>query len=429
MKEKIFALVDVNNCYVSCERAFRPKLNNVPVIVLSNNDGCVIARYEEAKALGIKMAVPYFQIKNLVATHQIEVLSSNYTLYAEMSRRFHGILANFVDIDEHEIYSIDECFLDLSAYATHFDLITYSQTIRTTMTQCLSLPVCVGIGRSKTEAKLANHLAKKQKHYRGVCDLAHMDPTIKEQVLHHIPVGEIWGIGRQHSKKLATHSIHTALDLALANPQKMRKLFSVLMQKTILELQGIACLDIESNQTSKKQIIASRSFGIRVTKLSDLKEATTLYIQDAFRRMRSDHLVCGCIIVFAQSNPFNSMQPFHHQSRTYSFSEPTDSIVDMVKIALSLIESMYQEQVFYKKCGLILTALEAKSTLNGHLLSEPAQKVKQDKLLEVYEYARTKYGAKTLAIGSCMLPERAWMMHREKLSQNYFKPAEFLQVK
>lgn len=213
-EEEIYALIDVNNCYVSCERLFNPKLKNVPVIVLSNNDGCVVARSQEAKDLGIKMGIPLFQIRDIIDKHNVQVLSSNYALYAEMSNRFHSILAEYVALGEQEIYSIDECFLKVTAYAKNYDLTEYAQDMRRRILQWIGLPVCVGIGRSKTEAKLANYMAKKAKRFNSICDLSSMDPKYRDYFSSLIDVSEVWGVGLKHSKKLNSIGINTVLDLA-----------------------------------------------------------------------------------------------------------------------------------------------------------------------------------------------------------------------
>lgn len=210
-QSEVYALIDVNNCYVSCERVFNPRLNNVPVIVLSNNDGCAVARSQEAKDLGVKMGVPLFQIRDIVEKHNVQVLSSNYALYAEMSHRFHSILAQYVAPGEQEVYSIDECFLKLTAYSENYDLVEYAQDMRQRILQWIGLPVSVGIGRSKTEAKLANHMAKKAKRFNGVCDMVSMNPKHRDYFSSLIDVSEVWGVGRQHSKKLKSLNINTVL--------------------------------------------------------------------------------------------------------------------------------------------------------------------------------------------------------------------------
>ncbi|MFJ0375665.1 Y-family DNA polymerase, partial [Acinetobacter baumannii] len=250
-KSKVYALVDINNCYVSCERIFKPSLNNKPVIVLSNNDGCAVARSQEAKDLGIKMGVPLFQIKDIVEKHQVQVLSSNYALYAEMSRRFMKVLSDFVAPQEQEIYSIDECFLDLTAHFGNYDLTDYAQQIRQRVFSWLGLPVCIGIGRSKTEAKLANHIAKKNAHFNGVCNLVSMDPCSTENLYQAIDVSEVWGIGRKHTKKLNSMAIHSVMDFVLTSPLMIRDQFSVVMHRTLLELHGIACIELEHTPPAK----------------------------------------------------------------------------------------------------------------------------------------------------------------------------------
>ncbi|HHZ9730526.1 TPA: Y-family DNA polymerase, partial [Acinetobacter baumannii] len=369
-ENKVFFLIDVNNMYVSCERVFDPSLNNKPVIVLSNNDGCAVARSNESKALNIKMGVPLFQIKDIVQQHNVIVLSSNYAMYAEMSRRFHTILASYVTDEEVEPYSIDECFVDFTAYEKNFDLEKVGHDMRAKIWKWLGLPVCVGIGRSKTEAKISNHIAKKNQGFNGVCDLVNMDPCNKEYYFAQIDVSEVWGVGRKHAKKLQGMGINTVLDLACAEPREMQKKFSIVMARTIYELQGISCIEIEHTPPSKKQIVASRSFGGRVTELTDLKEAISMYAQDACKRLRDEGLLCGCMIAFVQSNPFDANVPFYNKSITGSFSEPTDCAIDFVKAATKMLNDIYKEGVKYKKCGVILTGLEPKAGHTYDLLTD-----------------------------------------------------------
>ncbi|HFF4983618.1 TPA: Y-family DNA polymerase, partial [Acinetobacter baumannii] len=336
-ENKVFFLIDVNNMYVSCERVFDPSLNDRPVIVLSNNDGCAVARSNESKALGIKMGVPLFQVKDIVQKHNVIVLSSNYAMYAEMSRRFHKILSSYVTPEEVEPYSIDECFVDFSAYEKNFDLEKVGQQMRQQIWKWLGLPVCVGIGRSKTESKIANHIAKKNQSFNGVCDLVNMDPCNKEYFFAQIDVSEVWGVGRKHAKKLQSMEINTVLDLACSEPREMQRRFSIVMARTINELQGISCLEIEDTPPSKKQIIKSCSFGAKVTELIDLQEAIAMHAQEACKRLRDDESLCGCLIVFVQSSPFDENVPFYNKSITGSFSQPTDCALDFVKAATKMV--------------------------------------------------------------------------------------------
>ncbi|HHM2325843.1 Y-family DNA polymerase [Acinetobacter baumannii] len=419
-ENKVFFLIDVNNMYVSCERVFDPSLNDKPVIVLSNNDGCAVARSNESKALGIKMGVPLFQIKDIVQQHNVLVLSSNYAMYAEMSRRFHTILASYVTDEEVEPYSIDECFVDFSAYEKNFDLEKVGQQMRQQIWKWLGLPVCVGIGRSKTEAKIANHIAKKNPGFNSVCDLVSMDPCNKEYYFAQIDVSEVWGVGRKHSKKLQAMGINTVLDLACAEPREMQKKFSIVMARTIYELQGISCIEIEHTPPSKKQIVASRSFGGRVTELTDLKEAISMYAQDACKRLRDEGLLCGCMIAFVQSNPFDANVPFYNKSITGSFSEPTDCAIDFVKAATRMLNDIYKEGIKYKKCGVVLTCLEPKSGHTYDLLTDFKQIEKKECLMQAMDGIHSKFGKKKIGVGSCFIPNRNWSMSRDKLSRNPF---------
>lgn len=407
--------------YVSCERVFDPSLNDKPVIVLSNNDGCAVARSNEAKSLNIKMGVPLFQIKDIVQQHKVLVLSSNYAMYAEMSRRFHTILASYVTAEEVEPYSIDECFVDFTAYEKNFDLEKVGQQMRQQIWKWLGLPVCVGIGRSKTEAKIANHIAKKNPGFNSVCDLVNMDPCNKEYYFAQIDVSEVWGVGRKHSKKLQSMGINTVLDLACAEPREMQKRFSIVMARTIYELQGISCIEIEHTPPSKKQIVASRSFGGRVTELTDLKEAISMYAQDACKRLRDEGLLCGCMITFVQSNPFDPNVPFYNKSITGSFSEPTDCAIDFVKAATRMLNDIYKEGIKYKKCGVVLTGLEPKSGHTYDLLTDFEMIEKKEQLMRALDNVHTKFGKKKIGVGPCFIPNRNWNMSRDKLSRNPFK--------
>lgn len=420
-ENKVFFLIDVNNMYVSCERVFDPSLNNKPVIVLSNNDGCAVARSNESKSLNIKMGVPLFQIKDIVQKHNVIVLSSNYAMYAEMSRRFHKILASYVTDEEVEPYSIDECFVDFTAYEKNFDLEKVGQQMRQQLWKWLGLPVCVGIGRSKTESKIANHIAKKNPGFNSVCDLVNMDPCNKEYYFSLIEVAEVWGVGRKHSKKLQAMGINTVLDLACAEPREMQKKFSIVMARTIYELQGISCIEIEHTPSSKKQIVASRSFGGRVTELTDLKEAISMYAQDACKRLRDEGLLCGCMIAFVQSNPFDPNVPFYNKSITGSFSEPTDCAVDFVKAATRMLNDIYKEGIKYKKCGVVLTCLEPKSGHTYDLLTDFEHIEKKECLMKAMDGIHSKFGKKKLGFGPCFVPGRNWSMSRDKLSKNPFR--------
>lgn len=420
-ENKVFFLIDVNNMYVSCERVFNPSLNSKSTIVLSNNDGCAVARSNEAKALGIRMGVPLFQIKDIVQKHKVIVLSSNYELYAEMSRRFHKILTSYATEEEVEKYSIDECFVDFSSYQECFDLEKVAHDMRAKIWKWIGLPVCVGIGRSKTEAKISNHIAKKNQSFNGVCDLVNMDPCNKEYYFAQIDVSEVWGVGRKHAKKLQSMGINTVFDLACSEPREMQRRFSIVMARTINELQGISCLEIEDTPPSKKQIIKSCSFGAKVTELIDLQEAIAMHAQEACKRLRDDDSLCGCLIVFVQSSPFDENAPFYNKSITGSFSQPTDCALDFVKAATKMVSHIYKESIKYKKCGVILTGLEPKSGHTYDLLTDFEAIEKKEQLMKTLDNVHAKFGKKKLGISTCYVPGRNWSMSRDKLSKNPFK--------
>ncbi len=419
MKDRIFALVDINNCYVSCERLFQPKLNNRPVIVLSNNDGCAVARSQEAKDLGIKMGVPLFKIKDIVERHNVVVLSSNYAVYAEMSKRFTNVIKSFVSEKDVEVYSIDETFIELTTYS-NYDLNKLAEDIKNRLWKWLSLPVCIGIGRSKTEAKMANHIAKKNKQFNGICNVLELDPTYQEYLYQNIDVSEVWGVGRKHCKKLQSMNINTVLDLACSSPALMQNQFSVVMKRTVLELQGTACIELEETPPTKKQIMSSKSFGQRVTDIDSLSEAMSDYLQTAVKKLRGEKSLCGCVIAFAQSNPFDTKKPFYNKSVTIPFSEPTDSAAEMNKAVMKIMKSIYKEGIEFKKCGVILTAIEPKSSYINDLLADHKSIEKNEKLQETLEKAKKRFGDKKLAIGPCKMKDRNWSMSKERLTQNYF---------
>lgn len=294
MPNRAIALIDVNNFYVSYERVFNPKLEDRPVVVLSNNDGCAVARSNEFKALGVKMGQPWFQLKDLARKHEIIAYSSNYALYADMSNRVMSILAMFSP--NQEIYSIDEYFLDLTGLKRQTPM-DYGQQIRQRIRQWTELPVCVGIGSTKTLAKLANHIAKKHTEFNGVCDLNSLSPQQQENRLSKIAVDEIWGIGRRLAPRLHEIGIKTVLDLKTASPSQLRTRFSVVMGKIIREINGTACIELEEINPPKKQIASSCSFGIPVSDLASLEESISLYISRAAEKLRRQQSFTGTVHV------------------------------------------------------------------------------------------------------------------------------------
>ena len=318
-----FALVDVNNFYVSCERVFQPKLQKVPMVVLSNNDGCAVARSNEVKALGVKMGTPWFKMKDLAKKHGILAFSSNYTLYGDMSNRVVSILRDFSP--DIEVYSIDESFLRVESVAHLYGgLSPMGQQIRERIKQWTGLPVCVGFGPSKTLAKLANHMAKKNPEFDGVCDLHAMSRLERRQWMSRIEVGEVWGVGRRINVRLAAMGIQTVLELRNASPKAIRAQFGVVMERTCEELRGVSCLELEEIAPPKQQIMSSRSFGKPVECIEELQEAVATYVGRAAEKLRQQGSVSGAVYVFVQTNPFKENERQYSAGLTVPLLNPDD---------------------------------------------------------------------------------------------------------
>lgn len=415
---RIFALVDVNNCYVSCERVFNPSLNDRPVIVLSNNDGCAVARSQESKDIGIKMGVPLFEIEDIVKKHDVQVLSSNYALYAEMSRRFMNLLSQYVAPGEQEIYSIDECFLELTAFQKNYDLTAYAQEMRSKALQWLGLPCCIGIGRSKTEAKISNHIAKKNKYFNGVCNLAEMDPCSAEQLLAQVDVGEVWGVGRQNCKKLNLMNIKSVLDLIESNPKEIKKCFSIVMEKTVRELQGVSCIDIENENPSKQQIISSRSYGQPVLEKDDIKSSVRLFVTRAVDRMRHDESLCKMIGVFIQTGRFSQTEKYSPYI-IVQMPEHTDDLLEITRAAMKGIDQIYKSGFKYKKAGIVLLELIPKSKFVPDLFTDYTHRNQREKLSNTLEAIKEKYGKDQVSLGLCNDTKAIWQMNQNRRSPSY----------
>ena len=307
---RAIALVDCNNFYVSCERVFQPKLEGKPVVVLSNNDGCVVSRSQEVKDLGLKMAVPWYQMKDLAKKHGIIAFSSNYSLYADISNRVMSLLARFSP--NQEVYSIDESFLDLTGIPD--DHTQYAQLIRETIRRCLGIPVCVGIAPSKTLAKLANHVAKKNPRFGSVCDFNALTEKELDDLFTAIDVCEVWGVGRRSTGKLNEMGIHSVLDLKRTSATRLREKFSVVQERIVEELNGVACLELDDVVPDKQQIICSRSFGTLTSLLPDLEQAVVAYATRAAEKLRQQHSLAGGIQVYIRTNPHKERDPQYQQA-------------------------------------------------------------------------------------------------------------------
>lgn len=347
----VFALVDCNNFYTACERRFRPDLAGVPIVVLSNNDGCIISRSAEAKAMGIKMGVPFYQIEPYLTQQGVAVFSSNYALYADMSARVMSILEQ--ESPRVEIYSIDEAFLDLSGMESVAPLADFGRHIRTTVQQWTGITVCVGIAPSKTLSKLANHAAKRYPATGGVVDLT--SPERQRRLLQLVPVDEVWGVGRRLSKRLYKDGIKTALDLACCHPKTIRQQYSVVLERTVRELNGESCLSLEDVTPTKQQIICSRSFGERITSFQSMREAVCEYTVRAAEKLREEGQTAKRINLFMRTNRHNPAEPQYMPSLGAELPLPTDDTRDLVAAAIRLLRSSWKDGYRYMKAGVMLT--------------------------------------------------------------------------
>lgn len=386
----MYALVDCNNFYASCERLFRPDLYAKPIVVLSNNDGCVIARSNEAKVLGIQMGEPYFKIKDVCRQKQIHVFSSNYTLYGDLSHRVMSVIAEaWPDV---EIYSIDEAFLDVS---THPSPETFCEALQKNILKQTGIPTSVGIGKTKTLAKLANFVAKK-KLKTPVFDITH-----HEEWMSNIDVGDVWGVGRQWSKRLQRLDIRTAADLKNANTQWLKNTFNVVLQRTHYELCGQACLALEDVKP-KKSIQSSRSFDVMQTEYQPLVQALSRHCAHAFESLRQQRLMTQHVSVFIQSNRFRPDLPQYSPSIGVTLVSPTDDLRRITKTALSCLKKIYQTGFHYKKMGLLLTDLSDNSSRQLDLFQDDTdgQYEKKERLMQVLGDINHRFGRQSLRLAS-----------------------------
>lgn len=409
-----FALIDGNCFYCSCERVFNPSLKGKPLIVLSNNDGCAISRTDEAKAMGIAMGAPWFQIKHLESRGLVG-LSANFPLYGDMSERMMRIIGRFAPVQE--VYSIDECFLDLSGMTQ--DLTQYGQQIRHQVFRDSGIPTCVGIGPTKTLAKLANHMAKKQKQWNGVCDLTALTRQDLAQAMHSIKVTEVWGVGKKISRQLNELGIVTALDLARLNPETARRKFSILLGKTIQELRGTPRIAFETDMEPKKQIISSRSFGFPVTGMSQLAEAISAFTTIACRKLRQQGSMAGGISVFIRTSLFRPGRQYSASHLVYLNSPSSDTIAH-TKAALSALQKIFRPGFNYAKAGVMLFDIEDSLIIQQALFPVEPEHEKREKLMSMLDAINRQFGKDTLKIAATGLhPNDNWFMRQERITQGY----------
>ncbi len=401
----MIALADCNNFYVSCERVFKPWLNGKPVIVLSNNDGCAIARSNEAKILGIKMGAPYYQVKELCQKNRVSVFSSNYELYGDMSNRVVSILMRFTP--ETEVYSIDESFLSLEQI---HDPVRTAEKMRETVLKWTGIPISVGIGPTKTLAKMANRMAKKKDS--GCLMLKGSENSL----LSSVRVRDVWGIGRRIEEKLKRIKILTALDLINAPAPVIRKVGGVQLAKTQKELQGLQCISIEQVSGPKKNVCCSRSFGRTVTDLEELEEAVANHAVRATQKIRKEgSITCG-LQVFIMTNRFGK-GPQYSNSRTIGFDEPSDDPIRILSTAKELLRSIYRKGYSYKKVGVMLLNLRTKDQDQG-LLFRDHHNEKKDRFVKALESIKNTYGTNSTFLAAQGIG-RSWDMKRQRRTPRY----------
>lgn len=406
-----FALVDCNNFYASCERLFNPKLEKKPVIILSNNDGCVIARSNEAKALGIKMGAPAFEFKDIIAKKKVYVFSSNFALYGDISNRVMSTLINLAP--DIEIYSVDEAFLDLTKMKFE-DLSAFSKKIRKTIMQWTGIPVSVGIGSTKTLAKIANHLAKKNPELENVMNLCDIENT--DNLLKTISVSEIWGVGRAYSTFLTTKGINSVYDFKNTDENWVRKHMSVVGQKTLLELRGISCISIETMIPSKKSICISRSFGTAVESYEDLEQATSTFVARAAEKLRHQKSCARAVNVFVMTNRFSNTSKYVN-STLVQLPVATNITSEIILHTLKGLKKIFRQGYKYKKSGIILSDLIPDDQLQYGIWDEVNRERYTD-LMHVIDKVNAGIGQGTIKF-AVQGTRRRWKMHQERLSPQY----------
>ena len=420
----MFALIDGNSFYCSCERVFRPDLRGVPIVVLSNNDGCVVARTTEAKALGIKMGVPYFQVKHLVDAGELIVFSSNYQLYADISKRMMSAISSMVPAIE--VYSIDECFADVSGM---YELRKLGLNLRANVLQWVGIPTCVGIAPTKTLAKFCNHLAKRHpNHFNGVVVWEDWPAEIQQRALKSEPVTEIWGIGRRIGKKLDEAGICTALDFVNADTQTLRKRFGVVLERTQREMQGVACEELHAEPPAKQGMVRSRSFGQLVADLETLQAAVTHHISAAAADLRKQGSQAHCVSVFVNTNRFRQQDAQYSGYDVLSLPQASADSMLLNDVAQRLLSRVYKPGYGYKKCGVELSGIESASTEIQQDFWEQGDSKRNQALMLALDAANQKFGKGHVMLGSELL-SKGWRMNSDKLSPCYTTQfADFLRV-
>jgi len=429
----VFALLDGNNFYASCERVFDPKLIGRPVVVLSNNDGCAIARSEEAKALGIKMGAPWFQIRHLEQEAGLVALSANFELYGDMSSRMMQ-MAETLGCGQ-EIYSIDECFLDMSGIPNATERARRKQA---EVLQGIGIATCIGIGPTKTLAKLANHIAKSADRKPGsypvqlgkVCNLVEMTDRQRDWIYKRTEVGEVWGVGRRIGQQLKDAGIATVLDLKNMDPATVKRSWSVVLERTVRELNGIACIELEQAPVPKQQIACTRSFGQKVTELQELEQAITEFASRAAHKLRGQSSQAGAVLVFIRTSPFRLQDRQYARSITVPLRLPSSDTLRIVGAALAGIRQIFKPGFLYAKTGVMLLdlqpggAMQQEIDLGGHDLETDRRR---QLLMQALDTVNDRWGKGTLRLGSTRVcsdrvaetQPGGWEMKQERRSPRY----------
>ena len=401
------ALIDCNSFYVSCERLFNPKIRKKPVVVLSNNDGCIISRSNEAKALGIKMGEPYFKEKDIIVKNNVQVFSSNYSLYGDISRRVMRTLKRFNS--DIEIYSIDEAFLDLSNFPDN-EVENVGHEIRNIVLKWTGIPTSIGIAKTKTLSKVANHIAKKKQS--GVVSLIGIENI--DPILEKVEINDVWGVGKQLTKFYHKSGIYNAKQLKNVSNTWIKKSSNVLSSRTAMELRGIPCIDLEATSSKRKSCVVSRSFGQRVENFQELKEAIASYSLNASEKIRSESLVTKSITVFIRTSPFQSRFGYYSNSKTIDFPIATNNSIEIVKAAISSLETIFKNGYRYQKAGVMLSRLS--DSVDGKNLFSSEKDKKINSLMKSIDNTNHRYGRSTLSLASAGVHKR-WNTRRQHYSK------------
>ena len=421
----MLALIDGNNFYCSCERVFQPWLQNRPLVVLSNNDGCAIARSDEAKALGIKMGAPWFKIRHLEEEAGLVALSANFALYGDMSDRMMTLAAGLGH--NQEIYSIDESFVDLSGIRG--DLVRRARTIRKRIHQWIGIPTCIGIAPTKTLAKLANAIAKSAErkpgsypaHHAQICHLGACTPEELQALMQATEVGDVWGVGRKIGAQLREHGIHTALDLQRMNPAAAKAGWSVVLEKTVRELNGTPCIEFEDEPPAKQQIACTRSFGQPITELHELQEAITEFACRAAEKLRKQNSHTGQLMAFIRTSPFREKDPQYSRSASIPLPSPTSDSAHITQTACAILKHIYRPGYKYAKAGVMLMDLQPATRQQLTLDLDADMPENRIRLMQAMDQINRRYGRGSLVLGSAggigALP--VWGMKQERLSSGF----------